>query len=158
MLAPPVDLAPPSRGNPGSATAVSDSLPQPTNWKLSVWWQRRGTLGTRLHYGPNFILFQSLNLIEKLSILTLNVRYDEPLKVQLALKMRARCRMFIVLLGCSCFPEIVQNFSERQILWSLCSVVFHALTFKLPIHTSLSVVPKFQVSLRSGGNWKFQEN
>ena len=26
------------------------------------------------------------------------------------------------------FPEILQTFSERQILWSLCSVVFHALT------------------------------
>ena len=53
-------------------------------------------------------------------------------------------------LGCACFPEFLQNFSERWILWSLCLVVFHALTLKLPIQTSLSVVPKLQVSMRSG--------
>ena len=47
------------------------------------------------------------------------------------------------------FPK--QNFSGRQILWSLCSVVFHALTLKLPIQTSLSVAPELQVSLRSTG-------
>ena len=51
--------------------------------------------------------------------------------------------------GCARFPEFVQNFSERQILWSLCSGVFHALTLKLPIQTSLSVAPKLQVSLSS---------
>ena len=55
-------------------------------------------------------------------------------------------------LGCARFPEILQNFSERQILWSLCSVVFHALTLKLPIQTSLSVVPKLPVPLRSSEN------
>ena len=38
------------------------------------------------------------------------------------------------------------------ILWSLCSVVFHALTLKLPIQTSLSVAPKLPVSLHSGEN------
>ena len=53
-------------------------------------------------------------------------------------------------LGSACFPEFLQNVSERQILWSLCSVVFHAITLKLPIQTSLSVVPKFQVCVRSG--------
>ena len=52
----------------------------------------------------------------------------------------------------SCFAEFLQNFSERQILWSLYSVVFHALTSKLPIQTSLSVAPKLPVSLRSGEN------
>ena len=31
-------------------------------------------------------------------------------------------------LGCARFPEFVQKFSKRQILWSLHSVVFHALT------------------------------
>ena len=55
-----------------------------------------------------------------------------------------------MLLGCVCFPKFLQNFSERQILWSLCLVVFHASTLKLPIQTSLSVAPKLQVSLRSG--------
>ena len=39
------------------------------------------------------------------------------------------------------FLKFCKNFSERRILWSLCSVVFHALTLKLPIHTSLSVTP-----------------
>ena len=52
--------------------------------------------------------------------------------------------------GCACFAEFSQNFSERQILWSLCLVVFHALTLKLPIQTSLSVAPKLQVCVRSG--------
>ena len=54
--------------------------------------------------------------------------------------------------GCARFPEILQNFSERQILWSLCLVVFHPLTLKLPIQTSLSVVPKLPVSLSSAEN------
>ena len=35
--------------------------------------------------------------------------------------------------GCARFPEFLQNFSESQILWSLHSVVFHALKFKLKI-------------------------
>ena len=52
--------------------------------------------------------------------------------------------------GVLVFPKSLQNFSERQILWSLCSVVFHALALKLPIQTSFSVAPKLPVSLRSG--------
>ena len=56
-------------------------------------------------------------------------------------------------------PEILQNFSQRQILRSLCLVVFHALTLKLPIQTSLSMAPKLKVSLRSSKKmWKIQEN
>ena len=43
--------------------------------------------------------------------------------------------------------EILQNFSEPQILWSLCPVVFHALTMKLPIQISLSVVLKLLNSI-----------
>ena len=54
--------------------------------------------------------------------------------------------------GCARFAEILQNLSERQILWSLCSVVFRALTLKLPIQTSLSVAPNFPVSLSSAEN------
>ena len=54
--------------------------------------------------------------------------------------------------GCARFPEFLQNLSERQILWSLCSVVFHALTLRLPIQTFLSVAPELPVSLRSGEN------
>ena len=50
-------------------------------------------------------------------------------------------------LGCAHFPGFLQNFSERQILWSLCSIVFHALTPELPIQTSLSVAPELPVSL-----------
>ena len=58
--------------------------------------------------------------------------------LNLALKTQERAR----------FPEFWQNFSERQILWSLCSVVFLALTLKLPIQTSLSL----PVCVRSGEN------
>ena len=54
--------------------------------------------------------------------------------------------------GCARFPEILQNVSERQILCSLCSVVFHAFTLILPIQTSLSVLPELPVCLRSGEN------
>ena len=52
--------------------------------------------------------------------------------------------------GCARFPEILQNFSKRQILESLCLIVFHALTLKQPIQTSLSVAPKLPLSLCSG--------
>ena len=31
----------------------------------------------------------------------------------------------LFLLGCALFPEMLQNFCQRQILWSLCSVVLH---------------------------------
>ena len=44
----------------------------------------------------------------------------------------------------------LQNFSVHQILWSLCLVVIHALTLKLPIQTSHSVAPRLQVCVRSG--------
>ena len=50
------------------------------------------------------------------------------------------------------FPEILLNISEPQILWSLCSLVFYALTLKLPIQTSLSVAPKLPVCLSSTEN------
>ena len=53
---------------------------------------------------------------------------------------------------CARLDEILQNFSERQILWSFCLVLFHALTLKLPIQSSLSVVSKFSVSLSSAEN------
>ena len=42
--------------------------------------------------------------------------------------------------GCS---EFVQNFSERQILWSLCSVNVNTFTLQLPIQT-LQSLSKFQ--------------
>ena len=51
--------------------------------------------------------------------------------------------------GCALFPGFVQNFSDRQILWSLCSVVFYVLTLKLPIQTTISVSPELSVSLSS---------
>ena len=51
--------------------------------------------------------------------------------------------------GCARFPEFTQNFSERQILWSLCSVDFHTLTLQLPIQTPHSVAPEFQVFVSS---------
>ena len=51
--------------------------------------------------------------------------------------------------GCALFPGFVQNFSDRQILWSLCSVVFYVLTLKLPIQTTIYVSPELSVSLSS---------
>ena len=52
-------------------------------------------------------------------------------------------------LGCARFPQFVQNFSECQILWSLCSVEFHTLTLQLPIQTPHSVAPELQVFVSS---------
>ena len=63
-----------------------------------------------------------------------------------------KLRFILYFQGCARFPEISQNVSDRQILWSLCSVVFHALALKLPIQTSLSVAPELQVFLRSTEN------
>ena len=50
---------------------------------------------------------------------------------------------------CARFPKFVQNFSERQILWSLCSVDFHTFTLQSPIQTLLSVAPELQVFVSS---------
>ena len=47
--------------------------------------------------------------------------------------------------GCACFPDFLQNFSDRQILWSLCLIVFLVFTLRLPIQTSLSVASTFPV-------------
>ena len=57
-----------------------------------------------------------------------------------------------ICMGCARFAEILQNFRELQIFWSLCSVVFRTLTLKLPIQTSLSVASKLPVSLSSAEN------
>ena len=43
----------------------------------------------------------------------------------------------------------MQNFSERQILWSLCSVDFHTFTLHLPIQTLHSVEPELQILVSS---------
>ena len=51
--------------------------------------------------------------------------------------------------GCARFPDFTQNFSEHQILWSLCSVDFYTLTLRLPIQTPHSVVPELQVFVSS---------
>ena len=53
-------------------------------------------------------------------------------------------------MGCARFPKILQIFIERQILWSLCWVVFHAFALQLPIQTALSVAPELPIYLRSG--------
>ena len=52
-------------------------------------------------------------------------------------------------MGCARFPEFVQIFCERQILWSLCSVDFHTFTLQLPIQTPHSVAPQIQVFVNS---------
>ena len=51
--------------------------------------------------------------------------------------------------GCARFPQFVQNFSERQLLWSLCSVDFHTFTSQLPIQTLHSVAPELPVFVSS---------
>ena len=51
--------------------------------------------------------------------------------------------------GCARFPGFVQNFSERQILWSLCSVDFHTFTLQLLIQTPRSVALALQVLVSS---------
>ena len=43
----------------------------------------------------------------------------------------------------------MQNFSERHILWSLCSVDFHTFTLQLLIQTLHSVAPELQVFVSS---------
>ena len=57
--------------------------------------------------------------------------------------------LHIFALGCALFPDFIKNSSERQILWSLCSVDFHALTLQLPIQTLHSVAPELQVFVNS---------
>ena len=51
--------------------------------------------------------------------------------------------------GCARFLEFVQNFSERQIFGTLCSVDFHTFTLQLPIQTLHSVAPELQVFVSS---------
>ena len=43
--------------------------------------------------------------------------------------------VFLFSQGCARFPEFLQNFSDRQIFWSLCLVVFLHLTIKYSIST-----------------------
>ena len=57
--------------------------------------------------------------------------------------------LFHLFLGWARFPKLVQNFSERQILWSLCSVDFHTLTLQLPFQTLHSVAPELQIFVSS---------
>ena len=51
--------------------------------------------------------------------------------------------------GCARFPYFVKKSSERQILWSLCSVDFHTLTLQLPIQTPHFVAPELQIFVSS---------
>ena len=55
-----------------------------------------------------------------------------------------------LLQGCAHFPEFLEIFRERQILWKMCSVVFLPFTLKLPIQTLLSVAPKLPARAHSG--------
>ena len=56
---------------------------------------------------------------------------------------------FLLFITCSGVCSFCCNFSERQILWSLCSVDFHTLTLQLPIQTPHSVAPELQVFVSS---------
>ena len=50
------------------------------------------------------------------------------------------CRSFTVhdlsKQGCAHFAELLQNFTESQILWILCLVEFHEFALKLPTQTT----------------------
>ena len=50
------------------------------------------------------------------------------------------------------FPEFTHNFSEFQILWSLCFVDFHTFTLQLPVQTLHSLAPELLVFVSSLGN------
>ena len=71
--------------------------------------------------------------------------HRQPLKYYLQVSQK-----WMLFLVCARFSKILQNFSERQILWRMFLVVFRALTLRLPIHTSLSVAPKLPAYTRSG--------
>ena len=51
--------------------------------------------------------------------------------------------------GVLVFLNLCGNFTERQILLSLCSVDFHTFTLQLPIRTLHSVAPELQVFVSS---------
>ena len=51
--------------------------------------------------------------------------------------------------GCARLAHILQTLSERQILWSFCSVDFRALTLQLSIQTLHSVAPEAHVFVSS---------
>ena len=85
----------------------------------------------------------------KIGFLTGTYSYHKMMKTIIR---HATCLLSCIYQGCAHFAEFLQNISERQILWSFCSVVFRALTLKLPIQTSLYVVPKLPVSLSSAEN------
>ena len=52
------------------------------------------------------------------------------------------------------FLNFLQNFSEFQILFSMCLRVFLAFTLRLSIQTLLSVAPKLRVCVHLGENVK----
>ena len=81
-------------------------------------------------------LLKRLWLYEKVQRLQWRVLGTHPLLVQF---LTFSCRF--LLCGVLILLIFLQNSSEHQILWSLCSVVFYAFTLKLPIQTSLSVAP-----------------
>ena len=61
--------------------------------------------------------------------------------------------------GVLVFLKFTQNSTERQVLWSLCSVDFHTLTLQLPIQTPHSVASELPSFCEFTGKLcKFQEN
>ena len=64
-------------------------------------------------------------------------------------------------LRCARFADLLQNFSERLMLWRLCSIVFLAFTLKLPIQTTFCGAYKIsflahQTISRRGSDSSFQ--
>ena len=55
-----------------------------------------------------------------------------------------------VMQGCACFPEFLQHFSERQILWSFVLGSFSCFNIEIAYSNFTFCDPKLPVSLRSG--------
>ena len=99
---------------------------------------------------PALQMTSSKNLTQILCI-SLNEYLEELVWIFIA------CSEVLAFLGCAHIPEFIQNFSERQILWSWCLVDFHTLTLHLPIQILHFVVPELQLfvsSLENGANFR----
>ena len=106
------------------------------------------------YFNRRFPTFKPLDRVSTLYLLCLLQNFHEQCTFKLAMNGN-----IVVLIenikeegmfqGCARFPEFVQNFSECQILWSLCSVDFHTFTLHLPIQTLHFVLPELQVFVSS---------
>ena len=141
-MRPPIcdKTAPPHLENPGSAT-VMDLVGSQKYSVLLIFYCHSSHLNKISWFEWVLPIISSLNPIN--SCLYVCKYVDK--KVRLPCQEASRCYTRGVLVSLN----FCKNFSESQILWSLCLVVFHTLTFKLSIQTSFSVVPELPVSSSS---------